>query len=114
MRTFGRTWNEDGVSTWHEVSTTQNGMNDYVYATAIVQTLRLNLNESPIYGDWGIPAHPSVVSQIAPDYYTSLTQKRYAPQFANLVITKTNKNPPTYRVNAITKSGVPFHREIPI
>ena len=118
MRTWGRVYNEDGTYRWEKVETTPDGLNDYVYATAICQTLKLNLNESPIYGDWGIPAHPSVVAQLPPDYYTTLTQRRYASHFANLQIVRDQINvdgkpQPHYGVRILTHAGVPLFIPLP-
>lgn len=115
MRTWGRV---NGV--WTIIETDKNGFNDYVYATALIQELLLNLGESPFWGNRGIPAHPSVVQQIAPDYYTMLMQQRYAQFFLSLIITKLpnavdseGRLVPTYRVNITTMTGVQLQLEIP-
>lgn len=112
MRTYGRTKNPDGSLSWVEVSTSSNSDNSNVYLTALVQALKLNLNESPFYGDWGIPAHPSVVQQIPPDYNVMLTQQRFAPYFASLIVSRISANPPTYRVSATTNYGAILNYEI--
>ena len=65
MRVYGRTTNEQGQTSWREVDTDANGFNDFVYLTALVQELKLNLGESPFWADRGIPAKPSVVQQVA-------------------------------------------------
>lgn len=116
MRVYGRS----EVGSWVVVETDANGLNDYVYATALIQELKLNLGESPFWGNRGIPAHPSVVQQIAPDYYTMLIQQRYAQFFLNLIITKLTdavdnrgRSVPTYRVNITTHQGVQLQRDIP-
>lgn len=115
MRIYGR----DQNSKWVEFQTDPNGFNDYVYAINLIQVLKLNLGESPFYGNWGIPAAQSVIQQIAPDYYTILTQQRFAPRFANLTViritTYTSKNVPipTYRVNILTNQGVQLVDEVP-
>ena len=117
MRVYGRTTDVNGNKTWVEVETDANGLNDYVYITALAQELQLNLGESPFWGDRGIPAHPSVVQQVAPDYYTMLVQKRYAPFFTSLVISKIPESPgvdPTYRVNVTTQYGVSAELHVPI
>ena len=115
MRTFGRTYDEFGKATWVEVQTDANGFNDYVYVTALVQELKLNLGESPFWGNRGIPAEPSVVTQIAPDYYTFLMQKRYAPYFMNLLITRLPDYPtPTYQINITTNQGVQLEQVVPV
>ena len=56
-------------STWVEVSTDANGYNDAVWLTTLAQVLQLGLNESPFYGNYGIPAQQSAVTQVFPDYY---------------------------------------------
>lgn len=117
MRTYGRVYDEYGNSTWTLVETDPNGHNDLVYATALVQTLKLNINESPFYASSGIPAKPSVVQQIFPDYYVAMTQQQYAPHFADLSVARVpNKNgdpKPVYSVAATTKSGTTLAFEIP-
>lgn len=100
MRTWGRV---QGV--WVEVSTDANGYNDAVMLTTLVQTLRLNLNESPFYADRGIPGYQSVMQQVAPDYYVAYTQRLFTQYFATLTITKISNMPPTYQINVLTKSG---------
>lgn len=120
MRTYGRVYDNNGVAKWVEVQTDQNGFNDYVYATAIIQVLKLNLGESPFYANYGIPAEPSVVQQVAPDYYTNLVQQQFSQYFASLVISKTikytskNVPVPTYQVNILTRQGVQLATEIPV
>ncbi len=120
MRIYGRVYNELGVSRWVEVQTDANGFNDYVYVTALIQELKLNLGESPFWGDRGIPAKPSVVQQVAPDYYTFLMQQRYAPYFLNLIIVKVPgldakaRPTPVYRINITTHQGVQIETEVPV
>ena len=87
------------------VTTDPNGYNDAVYLTTLAQVLKGNLGESPFYADWGLPAKASVMQQIAPDFNMQLTQQRFAPFFASLQVIKTDSNPPTYQVNAITHQG---------
>ena len=120
MRTYGRTYDEYGNPTWVEIQTDQNGFNDYVYTTALIQVLKLNLGESPFWATYGIPAKPSLVQQVAPDYYTMITQQQFAQYFANLNVTRittyTAKGAPvpTYRVNVITHTGVQIEAQIPV
>ncbi len=91
---------------WVEVSTDANGNNDLVYVTALCQVLQLNLNESPFYANFGIPAIQAVQQQIPPDYYVALTQQAYAPYFASLLISRVGGVTPTYQINVLTHSGV--------
>ena len=113
MRTYGRTRNVlTGDKTWWVVTTDINGYNDSVYLTALAQVIKLNLGESPFFGDWGIPAHPAVVMQMYPDYYMVLTQQRFAGYFASLLLTKIpdatdddGRPAPAYMINVLTNYG---------
>lgn len=106
MRTYGRTTDVFGNKTWVVVETDAEGFNDYVFITDLAQVLKLNLGESPFYSDWGIPAHTSVVQQVFPDYYIYLTQQRFAPNFASLIVNKLPLSTPTYVFNVTTNQGV--------
>ena len=121
MRTYGRVYNSNGTYTWVEVQTDANGLNDYVYATALIQELKLNLGESPFWGTRGIPAKQSVLLQIAPDYYTFLVQKNYAKYFLSLIISRNSAATtsqgyplPTYQVNITTHNGVQLELNVPV
>ena len=106
IRTYGRVTDpKSGARWWVTVECDNNDNPDSVYLTALIQTLKLNWGESPFFGDWGIPAHMSVVQQIFPDYYVLLTQKRYAPYFMSLGIVKQPLPTPTYSVSIQFKSG---------
>lgn len=104
----------DLASPWQEVDTDENGNNDAVWLTTLVQVLKLNLNESPFFASYGIPAYESVVQQVFPDYYVSLTQQLFAPYFASLLITRQPDPTPTYVVNVVTNQGVKVSASIPI
>lgn len=106
MRVYGRTYDAYGNPTWVEVQTDSNGYNDYVYITALVQCLKLNINESPFWADWGIPGYISLIQQVFPDYYMALMQQRFAQHFASLVISKVNVPDPTYNLSIITHQGI--------
>ena len=120
MRTYGRGYDEYSNVSWVEVQTDANGLNDYVYVTALIQEILLNLGESPFWGDRGIPAKPSLVQQVAPDYHTMLMQQRYAPYFMNLIITKVpgldagGHPTPVYRINVTTHQGVQIEEQVPV
>lgn len=114
MRTYGRTWNEDGTYQWVQVSTDASGDDSAVWLTTLVQCLKLNLNESPFYAANGIPAQPSVVQQLFPDFYVALTQQFFAPYFASLIITKQDSPTPTYQVNVTTKQGAQTIVVVPV
>lgn len=113
MRTYGRTRDVlTGDKTWRLVSTDPGGFNDSVWLTTLAQVLKLNLGESPFFGDWGIPAHTSIVLQIAPDYYMALTQQRFAHYFASLILTRVpdaiddgGRPSPAYQINCLTNYG---------
>ena len=116
QRVYGRVTNEDGTKTWQVVTTDSNGFSDEVNITWMAQVFALNLGESPFYSDWGLPAHQSVMTKIAPDFFVNRTQQRFAPLFASLIIQKvpggTAQIPPpfadpspTYVANVVTHTG---------
>lgn len=105
MRTWGRAFN---TGEWVEVTTDANGFNDAVMLTTLAQTLLLGLGESPFYGDRGIPAQQSVLTQVQPDYYVQVTQQLFAPFFASLIVSKRPRPPGgavTYDINCVTNQG---------
>jgi len=115
VRTYGRTYDVNGVPTWVEVSTDSQGFNDMVWTTTLCQVLKLNLNESPFFGNFGIPAKTSLIQQVAPDIYAMRTQRTFSQYFANLVISRVPQaEQPTYRVNITTHQGVQLNTEVPI
>lgn len=120
MRVYGRTYDLLGNPTWQVVETDQNGLNDYVFSVALIQVLKLNLGESPFFGTDGIPAKPSVIQQVAPDYNTALVQRKYAKYFMNLSIARDpngldedGRLAPSYRINITTHYGVQINLKIP-
>ena len=113
MRTYGRVTNADGSKTWVEVDTDADGFNDNVYLTTLVQTLKLNLGESPIFANYGIPAQQSVVTQVFPDFYAAMTQQQFAPYFASLSIQRVQgSTPPVYNVTATCHSGASLSKQV--
>ena len=108
MRTWGRV---GGV--WQEVSTEADGNNDAVYLTTLIQVLNLNPGESPFFANYGVPAQASVISQIFPDFYTNRTQQQFSPYFASLAITRSQDDPPTYKVQIVTNSGAHISGVVP-
>lgn len=115
MRTYGRVTNDDGTKTWVVVQTDAAGKNDLVWATTLIQVLKLNLGESPFFANYGIPARQSIIQQIAPDYYAMRTQQQFSQYFANLVISRVSAAAePTYRVNITTNVGVKLNADVPI
>lgn len=108
MRTYGRDANGD----WVVVTTDPQGLNDAVFITTLIQNLKLELGESPFYGDFGIPSEQAVAQQVFPDYYVALTQQRFAGYFASLGIGRVSVSPPTYQVNLITNQGFKVSTEV--
>jgi len=92
MRTYGRIPVDplypDGAKKWVVVETNKQGYNDAVYITALAQTCKLNLNESPFWANFGIPARESVMMQILPDFYIAFIQQYYSNFFASLTWAK--------------------------
>lgn len=109
MRVYGRTTNPDGSKRWVVVQTDPaTGSNSWVYLTALCQALLLNLNESPFYGNVGIPAQQSVIQQIQPDFYVNRIQQIYSQYFASLIVAKDPAaEVPTYNVKATLLDGTP-------
>lgn len=90
---------------WVCVQTAPNGDNSYVMLIALIQVLSLNLNESPFFGNSGVPAQQSVQQQAPPDYYVTVIQQQYAQFFQSLQVSRTAANPPTYSVNVSFLNG---------
>lgn len=114
QRTYGRVTNPDGSQTWQMIQADPSGNFDYGYITTLVQCLKLNLGESPFYANYGIPAQPSIMQQIFPDYYVNQIQQQFAQFFSSLVITKVNSRTPTYNVNITTLQGTVVRFTIPV
>lgn len=113
MRVYGRVTNKDGSQSWVVVQTAANGDSSMVYLVALCQCLLLNLNESPFYGQFGLPARQSVQQQVAPDLYVARIQRYFAQFFASLIIAKASDNPPTYNVKVITLQGAVINFNLP-
>lgn len=101
-------------SRWVEVTTDENGYNDAVWLTTLAQCLKLGLNESPIFGNYGIPAQQSVVTQVLPDYYVTLTQQLFASYFLALIVTKLTATQPSYTVNVTANPGALLINPVPV
>lgn len=114
MRTYGRITQPDGSLKWVVIETAPDGNNDVVWLTTLIQNLKLNLGESPFYANAGIPAHNSLVQQIAPDYYVSRVQAQFSGYFASLIVAKDDAaRDPTYRINVTLNNGVKIIGKIP-
>ncbi len=113
MRTYGRTRDVlTGAKTWWIVTTDANGYNDGVWLTTLAQVCKLNLGESPFFANYGIPAHPSVLTQVYPDFFMVRTQQQFAANFASLILTKqddatddSGRPAPSYLINVLTNYG---------
>ena len=106
MRTYSRTQNPDKSWSWNLVTTDANGYQDQIYAVTLIQCLKLNLNESPFFGNLGIPGAQAVASQVPPDNYIANIQAYFAPYFASLIITKIpGPGNPQYRANVVFQNG---------
>jgi hypothetical protein len=114
MRTYGRVKNLDGTKTWYQVNTDADGADDYVWFVTLGQVLLLSRNESPFYGNYGIPAQQSLLQQVFPDYYVAETQLQFAGYFASLNIAKISGRNPTYNVVATFNNGTPANEYVPI
>jgi hypothetical protein len=97
---------------WVVVETDDRGFDDMVWLTTLIQVIKLNLHESPFYSNYGIPAHESVVSQVAPDLYMNKIQQQFSQYFLSLIIRRGPDAPdergvisPTYWVSVITQYG---------
>lgn len=104
----------NGPKRWVKVETAANGSNDAVNILWLIQVLKGNLNESPFFGDWGLPAKQSVQQQIAPDLYIAMTQQRFAPLFAALIVAKQNVPTPTYNISVVTHQGTVITQQVPV
>jgi hypothetical protein len=123
MRVYGRIVPDilyPNKKRWVEVTTDENGFNDMVYLTNMIQVIKLNLHESPFWSDWGIPAHTSVMTQIAPDFYMNLIQQRFAQYFMLLMLTnlpnrvdEDGRPAPAYQYNVVTQYGAVLTNVIP-
>ena len=114
LRTYGRTYDLYGKPTWIEIVTDDNGYDDAVWITTLIQCIKLNLAESPFYANYGIPAQQSVVTQIFPDYYISLLQTYFSPYFASLQVSRVSANEPVYNVDVITHQGAKIQTQIAV
>ena len=97
MRSYGR----NSAGEWVEIDEPQ-----YIYLATLIQTLRLSQNESPIYGNYGIPAQQSVLTQIAPDAAVNRTQQQFSGYFATLTVQRIQSaDNPTYNIIATLPNG---------
>ena len=106
LRTYGRVGQVNGIGgTWVVITTDANGDNSNVFLTTLCQVLKLSLGEDPFFGNFGIPATQSVITQVFPTHYVTQTQTQFAQYFASLVITQAPGPTPVYFVKAVCHSG---------
>jgi len=100
-----------GYPYWVEVDTDANGFNDAVWLTTLCQVLKLNINESPFWGNYGIPAQQAIVQQVFPNFYVERTQQQFSQYFASLIISNDTaanvegQPVPAYNVFVVTNYG---------
>ena len=98
---MARSYGRDATGTWVEIDNP-----DYINLATLVQVLRLQQGESPFYGNYGIPAEASIMSQIAPDAAITRTQAQFSPYFASLTIQRiAGAAVPTYNIAAVFPNG---------
>lgn len=113
-RVWGRVTDELGNKTWVQVVTDENGYSDGVYVTWLIQVLKLQLNESPFWANYGIPVQQTMMTQIFPDYYVAQTQSQFSQYFANLQVAKISSPTPTYNINILTRQGATIQTQVPV
>jgi hypothetical protein len=121
MHTWGRVTDEFGNTSWLQVSTDANDNNDAVYLTTLCQVLKLNLGESPMFANYGIPAMQTIMTQVFPDFYAATTQSQFAAFFTKCIIQRipvtqtTDQAPaPIYNVNVQPHYGASIPNPLPI
>lgn len=112
MRTYFRKFNEDGTNEWLVISTAANGDDSMVYLVTLIQCILLNLNESPFFANYGIPAQQSVLTQVLPDFYMLQLQTLFAPYFASIIVSRLPGPIPTYNVAVTTFQGAQLTAQI--
>lgn len=114
-RVWGRVHSNPGASTdtrtWKAFETT-NGSDDQPNVIWLQNALLLRTNESPFYADWGIPVQQTLITQVLPDYYTALTQRRFSQYFASCIISRQSSMAPNYAVSVVTKTGFTFNQTL--
>lgn len=97
MRTYGRT----SSGQWVTITDP-----NYVQLATLVQVLKLQQGESPIYGNYGIPAIQSVQAQTAPQIALDRTVAQFSQYFSRLTIKKVSGGQNlTYNINAVFLDG---------
>jgi hypothetical protein len=99
---------------WVEVTTDSKGYNDAVWLTTLAQVLQLGLNESPMFGNYGIPAQQSAANGVFPDYYVGITQQNFSKYFLSLLVSRAQAADPTYNINATANPGASLMSPVPV
>ena len=99
---------------WIEVTTDSKGYNDAVWLTTLAQVLQLGLNESPMFGNYGIPAQQSAANGVFPDYYVGITQQNFSKYFLSLLVSRAQAADPTYNINATANPGASLMSPVPV
>jgi len=108
--TWGRTYDVNGNPTWVRVTQDANGFNDYVYLSALIQCAKLNLNESPFWSNFGIPAHQSIAQQLPPDYNVQFIAQYFMQFFPSVIVTRV---PPSASADTPQQNVGPYGKAIP-
>lgn len=115
-RVWGRVHSDPGSSTdartWQAYETDSSGSDDLPNFIWLQNALLLRLNESPFYADWGIPVQQTLLTQVFPDYYTALTQRRFSQYFASCIISRTSSTSPEYGVSIVTQTGISVNQKL--
>lgn len=107
---WGRTYDANGNPTWVQVMTDANGFSDYVYISAFLQCVKLNLGESPFWAEFGIPAHQAITQQLPPDYNIQLIATFFQQFFASVIVSRAA---PAVAVNTVSQNTGPYGKVNP-
>ena len=109
-RVWGRVHSKPGATTdtrtWQAFETDDTGSDDLPNFIWLQNALLLRIDESPFYSDWGIPVQQTLISQVFPDYYTSIMQRRFSQYFASCIISRQSTTTPSYGVSIVTLTGI--------
>jgi len=116
MRAYGRVTDKYGNKSWVVIQSDSGGDSSYVYVTGLAQCLKLNLNESPFWANFGIPAKDAVIQQMQPDFYVSFISSYFSQFFASLIMAKQpqklGQTTPVYNIGVIRNNGSQFNATI--
>ena len=104
MRTYGR--GTDGK--WYQVNIDVNGKDDDIWLTTMAQVCASELEESPFFPSYGLPARASIVGRTHPDFFISRIREQFSKYFTSISIVKTidiTNNAPTYHIDVQKQNG---------